>query len=337
MTKKALAVTAFSFLVLFTSLGPLAAEEVKKDFHQSFDVTEGASLSLRFGDGDVKLIPWEKNVIDVNVRYRADISHVGIRLGKKKDFDVEFRQTAGTVYVIGKEPSSASIGFYNERVYEYLYEIHSPNYVTLELDGDDGNVEIENWAAGIDCRIDDGDIHLRNITGGKTQIRGEDGNVEIAQFSGDLNIEVDDGEVNLTECDLKDGRVGSKDGNITISQSKGSYDLSADDGDIVMKKIEARGLIVRTADGDVDIDLLAGETLDVDIETDDGDINIDLEKTLSVSFYVSADDADSIRIEVDNIQNLKKDEHSKSGSINGGSGRLKIQTAGGDVLIRERL
>jgi DUF4097 and DUF4098 domain-containing protein YvlB len=337
MAKKTLAILTFSFLAFFAGLGTVAAEEINKEFHQSFDVKKGDSLSLRFGDGNVQLIPWEKNIIDVKVRYRADIYHVGIRLARNQDFGVEFRQTANTVYVVGKEPSSAAIGFYNKKVYEYVYEIHSPDYVALELDGDDGNVDIENWAAEIDCRIDDGDIHLRNIVGGKTQIWGEDGNLEIAHLSGDLTIEVDDGDVNLTACDMKNCRVGSEDGNITISQSKGSYDLIADDGDIVMKKIEAKGLNINTADGDVDVDLLAAETLDADIKTDDGNINIDLEKRSSVSFYVSANDADSIRIEIDNIENSKEDKYTKSGSINGGTGRLKIQTADGDVTIKERL
>jgi hypothetical protein len=336
MPGKTRTVLTFSFLALFLSFGALAAEEIKKDFHQSFDVKEGTALSLRFGDGDVKLMPWEKDVIDVTVRYRADIAQAGIRLGKDRDFDVEFRQSADTVYVIGKEPGGATIGFFNEHVYEYIYEIRSPRYVALELDGDDGNVEIENWAARIDCRIDDGDIHLTDIAGGETRIHGEDGEVKIARLSGSLTIEVDDGDVSLAECDMKDCRVAGEDGEITISQSKGSFDLSADDGDIVAKRIQADGLLIRTADGNVDIDLLPAANLEADIKTDDGDVKVELDKTLSVSFYVTADDADSIRIEIDGIQNLKQDEHSKSGSINGGTGRLKIQTADGDVVIRER-
>lgn len=298
--KKQLGVLTFSFLVFFAGLGTVSAEEINKDFHQSFDVKEGDSLCLRFGDGNVQLIPWEKNIIDVKVRYRADIYLVGIRLGRTQDFGVEFRQTAKTVYVTGKEASSATIGFYNKRVYEYIYEIHSPDYIALNLEGDDGNVDIKNWAAEIECRIDDGDV-------------------------------------NLTECDMESCRVEGEDGKITISQSKGSYDLIADDGDIVMKKIEANGLNISTADGDVEVDLLAGERLDADIKTDDGNINIDLEKRLSVSFYVSANDADSIRIAFDNKEDYKKDKHIKSGSINGGTGRLKIQTADGDVTIKERL
>ena len=335
MAKKPLAVLTFSLLIFFAGLGTVRAEEINKNFHQSFNVKEGDSLSLRFGDGNVQLMPWEKNTIDVKVRYRADIYRVGIRLGKKQDFDVEFRQTANTVYVTGKEPGSATIGFYNQRVYEYVYEIHSPNYIALDLEGDDGNVGIENWAAGIECRIDDGDVRLRNIAGGKTTIRGEDGDVEIDNLNGDLAIKVDDGDIDLTACDMESCRVEGEDGNITISQSKGTYNLVSDDGDVVMKNIEAKGLSITTADGDVDVDLAAADMLDADIKTDDGNITIDLEKKLSVSYYVTADDADSIRIAMNNVENSKEDRHTKSGSINGGNGRLKIQTAEGDVTIKE--
>jgi hypothetical protein len=337
MTKKQLPILLFSFLAFFVGLGVVSGEEINKDFHQSFDVKEGDSLCLRFGDGDVRLIPWEKNIIDVNVRYMVDISLVGIKLDRSRDFNVEFRQTANTVYVTGREASTAVIGFHNKRVYEYVYEIHSPAYITLDLEGDDGNVDIENWAAEIDCRIEDGDVLLRNIAGGKTTIWGEDGDVEIDNLSGDLAIQVSDGDVSLTACDTESCRVESEDGEIAINQSKGSFELIADDGDVVMKEIEAKRLNISTEDGDIEVDLLSAGTLDADIKTEDGDINMDLEKRFSVSFYISANDADSIQIDFDNIEDYKEDKHFKSGSINGGDGRLKIQTADGDVTTKEKM
>jgi DUF4097 and DUF4098 domain-containing protein YvlB len=335
MIKKPLYV--FSLFIFCVGLGTVAAEEINKEFHQSFDVKEGDSLCLRFGDGNVQLIPWENNSIDVKVRYRADIDLAGIRLGRKQAFDVEFRQTAKTVYVTGKEPNSAAIGFYNERVYEYVYEIHSPDYIALDLEGDDGNVDVENWAAGIECRIEDGDVHLGNIVGGKTNIWGEDGDVKIDNLSGDLAIKLDDGDIYLTACHMGSCRVEGEDGEITISQSKGSFDVISDDGDVIMKKTEAKGLNISTEDGNIEVDLLAAGTLDADIKTDDGDISIGFEKRPSVSFYVSANDADSVRVDFENIESYKKDKHIRSGSLNGGNGRLKIQTADGDVTIKESL
>jgi len=175
---------------------------------------------------------------------------------------------------------------------------------------------------------------LQNISGEKTTIRGEDGDIEIDDLTGDLMIEVDDGNVFLNACSMPDCRLKAEDGDITISEAKGSFDITVDDGNVTMRQIAAKGLIMRSEDGDIDLDLLADETLDADIRTDDGDVTVDLEKGFSLSFHVSADDVDYIRIELDDIENYKEDDHSKSGRISGGNGRLKIRTADGDITIK---
>ncbi len=334
MIKKLSSILIFSLTIFTIPIGTASAKDINKDFHQSFDVKLGDTLRLKHGDGNVHLITWEKNIIDVKVRYRADIDAVGIRLGKKDDFIVEFRQTGNTVYVTGRETSRGTIGFYNKKRYEYVYEIHSPDYIKLDLYGDDGDVDISGWAAEIDCRIDDGDIHLKEITGNRTTILGEDGDIEIDTLTGDLTIELDDGDVFLFECEMPRCRLEANDGDIEISQSKGSFDITVDDGNVIMKDIAATGLIMQAEDGDIDLKLLAGEKLDADILTDDGDVSVDLEKGFSLSFFASADDADYIRVYLDVIDNYKEDDHSKSGSIGGGDGRLKIRTADGDITIR---
>jgi hypothetical protein len=338
MAKKPSPVLAFSFLALFSGFSGWArGEEIDKKFHQSFTVKEGDSLCLRCGDGHVTVVPWDKDVIDVNVRYRADIDVAGIRIGGRRDFDVEFRQTSRTVYVTAKEPSGGAIGFYNKKVYEYVYEIHSPAFIRLDLEGDDGDIMVENWAADIECRVDDGDVRLRNIAGGRTDIRTDDGDVTIEGLGGNLTIALDDGDVKLSGCDLESCRLEGDDGEIRVRESKGSFDIITDDGHVIMERLEARGLHIATDGGDIDVDLLAGPArLAAELETDDGDIEIALEKGFSVSFQVSADDADSIRLHLTNVEGYKEDKHGKSGSINGGTGRLRVRTADGDVTIRDK-
>ena len=335
MIKTFFSVLAFSLLVFSSCFGSAAAEEINKEFHQSFDVNRGDSLRLRHGDGNVRMIPWEKDIIDVRVRYRADIDVFGIRLGKRHDFGVEFRQTENTVYVTGKEASDATIGYQNKNVYEYIYEIHSPDYIKLDLEGDDGDVDIENWKAEIECRIDDGDIRLRNIEGEKITIWGEDGDVEIDNLVGDLAIEVDDGDLILDACETMHCRLEAEDGDITINRSKGSFDIVVDDGNVDLKQTEANRLDIQAEDGDIELGLAAVEVFEADIETDDGDVTVDLDQGFSTSFYVSADDVDYIRIELDDIEDYKEDRSTKSGSIHGGNGRMKIRTADGNVRIRE--
>jgi len=334
MTNKLSSLLVLSLLIFSVHIGTALAKDINKDFHQTFDVKQGDTLRLRHGDGNVRMIPWDNEIIDVKVRYRADIDAVGIRLGSKDDFNVEFRQSGNTVYVTGRETSRGTIGFYNKKRYEYTYEIHSPGYIRLDLDGDDGDVEISDWAAEIDCRIDDGNITLRSIKGDQTIIHGEDGDIEIDELTGDLTIEVDDGDVYLKGCNMTRCRLEANDGDIEISESKGSFDITVDDGNITMRQITATGLIMRAEDGDIDLDLLSSDTLDADIRTDDGDVSIDLEKGFSLSFHVSADDVDYIRIELDDIENYREDSESKSGRIGGGNGRMKIRTADGNITIK---
>jgi len=336
MAKKSSTLLILSLFILSGFVTTAAAKEINKDFHQSFDVKTGDTLRLKHGDGDVKLIPWEENVIDVKVRYRADIDAVGIRLGSRDDFVVEFRQTGSTVYVEGRETSRGTIGFYNKKRYEYVYEIHSPDYIELDLSGDDGDVEITDWAAKIDCRIDDGDVTLRNIDGEHTSIWGEDGDITIDDLTGELTIELDDGDLYLSGLNTPRCRLEGEDGDIEISAAEGSFDIAVDDGNVTMRQIAASGLIIRANDGDIDLDLLAGQKLDADIRTDDGNVSIDLERGFSLSFNASADDVDYIHVDLKDVQNFREDRVSKSGVIGGGEGRLKIETADGDITIRDK-
>ena len=336
MTKKTVLALTVSFLVFISGSKWAAAEEIDKNFHKSFPVKTGDALSLRFGDGNVTIAPWDKDILDVTVRYRADVDLVGVRLGGRDTFDVEFRQSGDTVYVIGKEPSGAALGFYNERVHEYFYEIHSPRTLRLDLEGDDGDLSIEDWAAEIDLRFDDGNIRLKDIAGARTVVRGEDGDVRVEKLSGDLEVNLDDGDLTLVACDLQSGRVESEDGDVTVRQSGGTFDITTDDGCVLLERSEIQGLNISTADGDIEVDLLAGPKLDGELRTDDGNIQVSFEKGFPVSFQATADEADYIRVELEDMEDYREDSRSKSGSINGGTGRLKILTADGDVTIREK-
>jgi len=61
-----------------------------------------------------------------------------------------------------------------------------------------------------------------------------------------------------------------------------------------------------------------------------------VEKGFSVSFYVSADETDDIHLHLTDMESYKEDRYSKSGSINGGNGRMRVRTDDGDVTIKEK-
>lgn len=322
--------TILSVLVPFL----LFAQEIKKDYHETFDVEKGAVLHLKHGDGDVTVTPWDKDEVDVTVRYRAEFKTIGF--GSKRDFEVEFRQSNDDIYVIGKERgrSGVTIGVHTSRRYEYTYKIKAPDYIELDFSGDDGEVMIRDWEANIKCLLDDGDIDLQNIRSNRTKLVTEDGTLRIENLNSELFIESDDGDVYLRDCNSLECRIECEDGEITIRDSQGNFEISTDDGDVELLRILVENLQIKSNDGDLDLDFLKTDRIDVDISTDDGNVSMDIEKGISVDFLLESDDG-SVRVNVPDIENYQEGRHRKSGSILGGKGRIRVQSVDGNITMRE--
>ncbi len=332
MKKRIIFVYAGISTFLFFSLA--LSQEIKKDFHQSYDVEEGVTLHLRHGDGDVTITPWDKDKVDITVRYRATFRIYGI--GSTRDFNVDFRQSGDDIYVTGKERNRGGIviGVQISGRQEYTYDIKAPDYAELDFHGDDGEVKIEDWAGDISCVIDDGDIRIRNIQSEMIKLRSDDGGIRIQDLVGELYINIDDGDVFLADCQTAECRITGDDGEISLRRCKGSFQLKIDDGDIEFNRVQARSLDIRSDDGDIDISLLKSDRLDVDIISDNGYVIIDLEEGMSATFSLVSDDG-RIRVDLPEVENFKKGRHHKSGETYGGWGRIKVRTEDGDITLRE--
>jgi hypothetical protein len=326
---------AFVFLFLFfviASASSADAKKLNKDFHESFDVKKGAILNLKHGDGDVTITPWDQDVLDVEVRYRAEYKTIGI--GGNLQFDVEFRKTGDVIHVIGKEKCSGSIGFHSHRKYEHTYTIRAPEYLELDLEGEDGDVKIEEWEGKISCDLEDGDIELESVSSPRTQIRIEDGDIHIDGLKGDLSLKGEDGDVTIREAEIPQCRIDLEDGDIDIRRAKGDFDISVSDGDVILDQIRAGMLEISTGDGDIELDLLKADHLDLDITADDGDVTVDLEPGISATFRIDTDEG-RIRTDLPGEEDFRKRRHRVSGEIYGGQGRIRIRTLDGDVVLRE--
>ena len=101
--------------------------------------------------------------------------------------------------------------------YEYTYKIKAPDYVMLDLRGDDGDVELEGWRADIECRTDDGDLQFTDVANANTEIWVEDGDVRLARLTGDLVVHADDGDVTITGCETPHALLTLEDGDVRIA------------------------------------------------------------------------------------------------------------------------
>jgi len=330
---KAHAILAVSLLVLATLSGPAAAGRIDRTFHQSFNVSEGFSLELENGDGDVVITPSGTDEIDVTVRCLADVKRIGP--GGDPDFEVEFESGADAVGVKGRfTPSGISV-FEWIKIHEYVYTIEAPSYVTLEIRGDDGDISIEDWRAAIDCSSDDGDVLLDGFTGRTASFSFDDGDVTVKRAEGSLEFSGDDGDVSLSECGHVTVSIALDDGDVSATECGGDVAVSLDDGDVTLDLIETATTSVDADDGDLKLSIQSGEVERVDLSSDDGNVVVSMPEGGSYSYSISMDDG-GLKLDLPGQQKYDRDEHSVRGEVRGGGAHLSIYTDDGDVVVTGR-
>jgi hypothetical protein len=320
-----------SCLLAVVACSPAFAREIEKDFHETFDVSEGVVLRLDYGDGDATIIPWDQDVIDVVVHYRADVTAIGF--GAEAEFDVEFRQSDDRVTVRGKEGTTSGVYFFRSmHEYDYTYTIQAPSYVILDLQGDDGDLELSGWRADIKCSTDDGDVKFADVVNGNTGIWIDDGDVRLTKLSGDLVVKGDDGDISVTHSTLTHALFALEDGDIRISDSEGDFDAAIDDGDVTMSRVTASVVDVRGEDGSVDLDVTSDGDIHINVAADDGDVTIRLGRGLSFRYLVTMDDG-HVDIDLDGATETESSEHRVSGRVGADGGLVRVSTADGDVEL----
>ena len=318
---------------LFLTLAAAAsATEVDRSFNERFEVEQGARLELEHGDGEVIFTPWAEDAIQVDVRYRVEFKRIGV--GRDPDLDVRFEQTGDVVRVVGEERSTGGIGFFSSDQIEYVYRVSAPAWVELELEGDDGDVEIDGWRGEITIRNDDGDVNLSNLEVPRLRLDAEDGDVEIEGFAGEMDLEVDDGDVTVSECRGDRIRVDGQDGTVRLENCQGNFEVSTDDGTVDLSGLRAGRLDVDTGDGRVEIGLdAAAGALAIEVSTDDGNVELELGDGVSADFVLSSSDGD-IRLDAE-AGALDEDHRRVSGRLGDGDGRIRVSTSSGRITLRQ--
>lgn len=314
-------------------VSPASAVTIDREYHETFDVRVGVRLDLRHDDGDVTITPWDRDVIDVRVRYLAEVKRVGFV--NEPDFYVDFDQTDEVVRVIGREEIGSGVVFFQSiNEHEYTYTINAPSYVVLELSGDDGDVSIAGWRAEIECALDDGDVRIEDIENTITRIATEDGDTSIDGLAGELVVSSDDGDVSLTGCRVTTARVSVQDGDVVGTTCEGEFRVSTDDGDVSLDGLDSESVKISGEDGDIEVGLVGTGAVDIEIATDDGDITVSHAPGLAYAFVITTDDG-GVRVNVPNVSEFEQEEHVVSGEVGGGEGRVHLSTADGDIVLEE--
>ena len=274
-----------------------SAAEVNRTFVESFPANGETVLHLNHGDGDVTITPWEKNEVEIEVVYRGEVRKVGIGTART-DFDVEFKHDGPDIRVKGKEVGKGMMfGYVSHEDHEYRYTVRAPDYVTLELNGDDGDVVVEAWRRSIHCSLGDGNLLLKNIVADQVKVTTTDGDVRVQESTGRISI--------LTT-----------EGNVEVFGTRSS------------------ALDIKSTGGNVQVDLLPSIDPTIDIRTGDGRVRLALGLGTSAVFDLGTA-AGNIRLDLSRDASLEESRNHVKGSLNGGRGSVRVRTTDGSIILKE--
>lgn len=261
--------------------------EYRRSFEERHAVTPGYTLSITGRDGDIRIAGWDRSEVEIT-------GEMSVWVDSEETAEKEFKRRTiekdGDAVILSYTPSRAR----EKMTYKKIdYRIMAPKYTNLEIDIDDGEIEIDGLEGSIDIT---GDDISGTITGGTDlTLKGDDGTVELVDIEGEIFIEMDDTDVFLKAMDSPRITISTDEGLVEGEFSiirDGEYRITTDDGDIMLRLPEetASTVVIDKDDGDFEIDfpfllkkttgtnLIEGiineEAALIVIETDDGDIRI---------------------------------------------------------------
>jgi hypothetical protein len=310
---------------------PAFGVEIDKRFQESFDAGPDTRLELWHGDGDVNVSVWDRDLVDIEVRYRAEVKKVGV--GARPDFHVEFVRDGGTILVRSEEKGDSIVfGLLSFHVYEHVYEIRAPAHVELDLHGKDGNVSVAGWRGEILCDLEDGDVRLEDVDAKYTRVDLQDGNLDVLGLRGDLSIHVQDGDIALSECSVQKARIRYADGDLNLLGCGGDFEIRGEDGEVRLREHQSGPLKIESSDGDVRVELVESEEIDLDVVTRDGSVQVVLTPGISAVFDIGTRDG-RVDVDVPGARFRDRSRHATFGETAGGEGKIRIRTHDGSVEL----
>jgi len=185
----------------------------------------------------------------------------------------------------------------------------------IDVDTENGNIEATGTSGSLSLDTGSGDILATNHKGGLSADTGS-GDVLLKAITTDvLSVDTGSGTVRV------EGLTATR-----LSVDTGS-------GDILVSDASVRSIETDTGSGDITIGVIT-DVDDLSADTGSGDVKLTAPKTLGALVEI---ETSSGEIESDfPIQVTRKEPDSLRGTVGDGQGSIRIDTASGDVALRQK-
>ena len=236
MPKRALLL--ISLLIFILSFSALALAD---NWHKEFQLTGMPELNLRVDDTHVRIEPWDKNYVSV------DVTTENMKLGQSPgELEIHDYQRDNFVEITMKERGvHFSIGWSRSRRSETM--IRMPAKAKLDIQTSDGSLMVSRM-------------------NGEFRLRTSDGRLTAEDLDGILDASTSDGRLTVS------GKFSA----LNTHTSDGRMEVTVAPGSAMM-----RSWSMRTGDGGIRLRLPKDFNADLDVHTGDGHLDVEMPVTVS--------------------------------------------------------
>ena len=317
-------------LVSLTATGALAKTE--QNIHETRAARPGGTIVVDVDFGSIDLTAGENDKVVIDVHRKIDAS------SKSKEEEY-FRRVPVTITTEGdkilvratrKQETFARelwdmLGRHNS---EAQYTLRVPATFNADLDTAGGSISANGLTGSIKADTSGGDLSFQKIRG-EIHADTSGGDIKVASCEGKMHLDTSGGHIQVTDGrgDLSADTSG---GNVTVLNLTGDAKVDSSGGKLRLANISGK-LSAETSGGAISAILPSSVTSDVRLETSAGSITVVTPPNAGLTIDAETS-AGSVRSDLP-MSNVRTDDDSLKGTLNGGGKKLVLRSGAGSIQI----
>ncbi|MBN2013096.1 DUF4097 family beta strand repeat protein [candidate division KSB1 bacterium] len=230
------------------------------EIDKSFDVKPGGSLVMQDINGDVDVMTWSNNTVQVHEIRKMDVYTQTEAEAVLKDVESAYVQRGNIIEISGPNVSRSYISS--------RFTIKVPVKFDIKINTRGGDITVANLAGKVDLNTSGGDIKITNIDG-IVNAKTSGGDVEVIKTKQQVNVKTSGGDVTIRDVD---GPIDAKTsgGNISVTNNKAYVKAYTSGGDVNLTNVGAE-VDAHTSGGDIEV---MGSQGSISVSTSGGDVRL---------------------------------------------------------------
>jgi Putative adhesin len=284
-------------------------DRYKEDFHKSFEVQPGATLSVENFNGAVEISGADGNTVDVSGTKYANTTEL------LNEMKVDMAGSSSSVRIRTERPD-----FWNGSG-GVRYTIRVPRKMALDrIQSSNGRIQVQNIEGNTRLITSNGGIRVSDMKG-ELEANTSNGHIEVRGLTGNANLRTSNGPI---DAETSHGRFEAR-------TSNGKIEVRLSD------PTPESSVRLETTNGHVELRLDGNQVPDVRVRSSNSGIVLYLPASANARVQAHTSGG-SIRSDFSGIGNDrgKRREHNAEGTIGSGGRVIDLETRNGSIELLKR-